>query len=268
MRRPYVAGTFYPYDPEELKEKIVWSFTHSYGPGYISDVAENSPRMGIISPHAGYDYSGPVAAFSFNALANSGRYDYFIIIGPNHTGLGSPISVGSEDYMTPLGKAKIREDVVTEITDDYIKVDNLAHLREHSVEVQIPFLQYIYGDVDIVPIVMMDQSMEAAERLKSRFSKLKGNYAIIASSDLNHYLPLNKLKQLDGYFSKAILTRDYKAIYRYVYSEEITACGFGPIVTLMLANSGKIELLKLSNSIEINGGSEGVGYASFSIFRK
>lgn len=265
MRKPYVSGYFYPSSSEELREKIAWAFTHWNGPGYIPEVKKIDPEKGIISPHAGYDYSAPVAAFSFASLASSGNYDYFVIIGPNHTGLGSPVSIGSEDYLTPLGKARIRKDVVEQLEDDLIAVDNLSHSREHSVEVEIPFLQYFYGDVEIVPIVMMDQSLEAAEHLSFKLKQLKGNFTIIASSDLNHYLPITKLKQYDSYFAKAVLNRDIKAIYRYEYSGEMSACGFGPIVTLLLTYPGKVDLLKISNSIEMASGETGVGYAAFSV---
>ncbi len=265
MRRPYVSGYFYPSDPEALREKIAWAFTHWNGPGYIPEVKNIDPQEGIIVPHAGYDYSAPVAAFSFGSLANSGRYDYFVVIGPNHTGLGSPVSIGDQDYLTPLGRAKVAKDAVKELQDDMIVVDNLAHANEHSVEVEIPFLQFIYGEVEIVPIVMMDQSLEAAEHLSARLRKLSGNFTIVASSDLNHYLPLERLRKLDGYFASAVLQRDLKAIYRYEYSGEMSACGFGPIATLLSTYPGKVRLLKLSNSIEITGGETGVGYASFTV---
>ncbi|MCL5788967.1 MAG: AmmeMemoRadiSam system protein B [Candidatus Thermoplasmatota archaeon] len=267
MRRPHVSGYFYPSDPEELREKIEWAFTHWNGPGYIPEVKKIDQEKGVIVPHAGYDYSAPVAAFSFGSLANSGRYDYFVIIGPNHTGLGSPISVGNEDYLTPLGRARVRKAAVDEIQDDLVVVDNLAHEQEHSVEVEIPFLQYIYGDIEILPIVMMDQSLEAAEHLAARLKKLNGNFTIVASSDLNHYLTLPRLKRLDSFFAQAVLRRDSKAIYRYVYSDEMTPCGYGPIVTLLSTFSGKVDLLKLSNSVEITGGDTGVGYASFTVDR-
>jgi len=267
MRKPHVSGYFYPSDPEELREKITWAFTHWNGPGYVPEVRKTEPEKGIIAPHAGYDYSAPVAAFSFSSLASSGGYDFYVVIGPNHTGLGSPVSIGDEDYLTPLGRARVRKEAVDELQDDLIQIDNLAHVSEHSVEVEIPFLQYIYGDVEIVPIVMMDQSLEAAEHLSARLKKLKGNFTIIASSDLNHYLPAAKLKQYDGYFSKAVLGRDVKAIYRYEYSGEMSACGFGPIVTLLSTYSGKVDLLKLSNSIEMAGGQTGVGYGAFSVLK-
>lgn len=265
MRNPYVSGYFYPSTAQELREKISWAFMHWSGPGFIPQVMKHEPEKGIISPHAGYDASGPVAAFAFNALVNSGKYDYYVVVGPNHTGLGSPISIGNEDYVTPLGRAKVKKDVVEELEDDLVKVDNLGHIHEHSVEVEIPFLQYFYKDIEIVPIVMMDQSLEAAQHLSSKLKKLKGNFTIVASSDLNHYLTPEKLRRYDTYFSKAVLDRDIKAIYNYEYSGEITACGFGPIVTLLLTFPGKVDALKLSNSIEITGGETGVGYGSFSV---
>jgi hypothetical protein len=265
MRKPYVSGQFYPSDPEALREKITWAFTHWNGPGYIPQIKKIDPEKGIVAPHAGYDYSAPVAAYSFGSLANSGRYDFYVVIGPNHTGLGSPVSIGDEDYVTPLGIAKVRREAIEEIQDDLITVDNLAHSQEHSVEVEIPFLQFIYGDVEIVPIVMMDQSLEAAEHLASRLKKLSGNFTVVASSDLNHYLTPARLKRLDGYFSGAVLNREIKTIYRYEYSGEISACGYGPIVTLLSTYSGKVDLLKLSNSVEITGGETGVGYAAFTV---
>jgi AmmeMemoRadiSam system protein B len=240
---------------------------HSLERPRIYSGGREDEEKGIISPHAGYDFSGPVAAFAYSSLVKSGRYDFFVVIGPNHTGLGSPVSIGDEDYLTPLGRAKIRKEAVLELQDDLLTVDNMGHANEHSVEVQIPFLQYFYGDIEIVPIVMMDQSLEAAEHLSSRLKELKGNFTIIASSDLNHYLALSKLRQYDGYFSKAVLNRDVKAIYRYEYSGEMSACGFGPIVTLLLTYSGKVDLLKISNSIEMSGGETGVGYGAFSVLK-
>jgi len=265
MRKPYVSGYFYPSDPDTLREKIRWSFLHWNGPGHIPQVMKEGAEIGVVAPHAGYDYSGPVAAFSYSSLATSGRYDYYVIIGPNHTGLGSPVSLGDQDYLTPLGPAKVRKDVVEELQDDLITVDNAAHISEHSVEVQVPFLQFLYGDVEIVPIVMMDQSLEAAEHLAMKIKKLSGNFTVIASSDLNHYLPLQRLRQLDGFFAKTVLSRDFKTMFRYIYSDEMSVCGYGPIATLLSAYSGKVELLKLSNSIEIAGGQTGVGYGAFTV---
>ena len=265
VRKPHVSGYFYPSEQDALKEKIEWAFTHWNGPGYIPLVKAIDQKKGIIAPHAGYDYSAPVAAHSFGSLANSGKYDYYVVIGPNHTGLGSPISIGDQDYLTPLGRAKVNLEAVIDLQDDFVTVDNMAHVQEHSVEVEIPFLQYIYGDVEIVPIVMMDQSLEAAQHLASRLKKLKGNFTIVASSDLNHYLILSKLKKLDGYFSQAVLNRDIRTIYRYEYSGEISVCGFGPIVTLLSTYEGKIDLLKLSNSIAMTESETGVGYASFTV---
>jgi len=260
-----VSGYFYPSDPDTLREKIRWSFLHWNGPGHIPQVMKEGAEIGVVAPHAGYDYSGPVAAFSYSSLATSGRYDYYVIIGPNHTGLGSPVSLGDQDYLTPLGPAKVRKDVVEELQDDLITVDNAAHISEHSVEVQVPFLQFLYGDVEIVPIVMMDQSLEAAEHLAMKIKKLSGNFTVIASSDLNHYLPLQRLRQLDGFFAKTVLSRDFKTMFRYIYSDEMSVCGYGPIATLLSAYSGKVELLKLSNSIEIAGGQTGVGYGAFTV---
>jgi len=265
MRKPYVSGYFYPSDPDTLREKIRWSFLHWNGPGHIPQVMKEGAEIGVVAPHAGYDYSGPVAAFSYSSLATSGRYDYYVIIGPNHTGLGSPVSLGDQDYLTPLGPAKVRKDVVEELQDDLITVDNAAHISEHSVEVQVPFLQFLYGNVEIVPIVMMDQSLEAAEHLAMKIKKLSGNFTVIASSDLNHYLPLQRLRQLDGFFAKTVLSRDFKTMFRYIYSDEMSVCGYGPIATLLSAYSGKVELLKLSNSIEIAGGQTGVGYGAFTV---
>ena len=265
MRKPHVAGYFYPSSKEELIEKIEWSFLHPFGPGYIPNVSDEQGNIGIISPHAGYDYSGPIAAHSFDALARSGKYDYFVIIGPNHTGLGADISLGSQDYLTPLGTAKIEKDALDILIDQDLEVNDYGHEMEHSVEVEVPFLQYLYGEIKILPIVMLDQSLEAAKRLSEALKKLEGNFTIVASSDFNHYLPLEKLKRYDNIIAKTIIDRDLRALYSYVYSEEFTPCGFGPMATILLTFPGRVELLRLSNSIEIAGGHEGVGYASFKI---
>jgi len=133
IRQPVVAGQFYPDSPSQLKEMIR---------GMVDDKAEKEEVIGLISPHAGYIYSGPVAGATISRIKFK---DTFIIIGPNHTGMGRPLSIMTEGvWKTPLGEVEIDSELAKQIlaTSSYLKEDSGAHQYEHSIEVQIPFLQY------------------------------------------------------------------------------------------------------------------------------
>ncbi len=189
MRHPAVAGKFYPKSAKLIREEIEKDFLSSIGPGTIPKLGTSGDRsiVGVVVPHAGYVYSGGVAAHAYGAIAEDGFPKTFVIIGPNHSGLGSPVATTTEDFETPLGIMKVDR----EITDKLGKIivdDPSPHRYEHSIEVQIPFIQYFSNDVKFVPISMAAQDYETAKEVGQELRQaIAGrDVVIIASSDLSH----------------------------------------------------------------------------------
>ena len=265
MRNPIAAGTFYPSDISELKKMLssLFSKTSSMKPRADKDV------LGVIVPHAGYVYSGYVAARSYNEISKK-RGSTFVIIGPNHSGLGVSVSVYPKGYwITPLGKVKVDENVAKYIVDKsrYAMFDELAHLYEHSIEVQLPFLQYLFNnEFSIVPICLMDQSEEIAKDLAKTLYSINKDIVIIASSDFTHYEPKQAAEKKDKLLIDAIKILEIEKFYSVLRIHNISACGYGAIATLMeytKLKGGKIIFLEYKTSGDFTGDySNVVGYAS------
>ena len=275
-RRPVVAGAFYPADPSRLRRSIEESFNHKLGPGRLP--GESSNERGIISvvcPHAGYMYSGPAAAHGYLQLSEEGKPDTVVIIGPNHTGLGGPVSLGGSDaWETPLGSVEIDKELTSAIfgSSDFIDVDEMAHVREHSVEVQLPFLQYIYGEFKFVPICMGFQDLETSRRLGEVLADAlkERNALIIASTDLNHMEPQSTAEPKDRGVIDRILALDEEALQGWVRDRRVSMCGYGPVSATLVASKAlgatKAELLAYSTSGDVIGDrSAVVGYTSIKI---
>ncbi len=278
IRYPAVAGYFYESDPEALKRRIEWCFKHRLGPGALPIVEEKSERkiIGLVSPHAGYMYSGPVAAHSYGELARDGKPDVVVILGPNHTGLGSGISiVDSGSWKTPLGTVEIDSEVARRIVknSEVISVDELAHEQEHSIEVQLPFLQYLYGnDFRFVPICMMLQMRDVCIDVGRALAKaLDGlNAVIIASTDFTHYEPNDIAYNKDSKVLKAIEALDPDLMLKLVDSIPVSMCGPGPVATMLYAvkqlGATKATILKYATSGDVTGDkSSVVGYGSVKV---
>lgn len=281
-RRPVVAGTFYEADPRSLKDQIEKAYLHPIGPGKLPEITEKKLRkiLGLIVPHAGYMYSGPVAAHGYYELARDGKPDVFIILGPNHTGLGSPIATMINDYWsTPLGKAYVDSALAKEIVrmSEVVDIDKSAHRYEHSIEVQLPFIQYLYGDVTFVPISMMWQTPEIAKKIAYAIyessKKLKKDIIVIASTDFNHYEPHKVTVKKDLMAIDAILKTDSELLFKTLEANNISMCGPGPAMVLieyskLINNSVIAKLLKHATSGDITGDrSAVVGYASI-VFKR
>lgn len=250
-------------------------FKHRLGPGYLPKVKliEGERKIyGLVSPHAGYMYSGPIAAHGYCKLAEDGAPTVFVILGPNHTGLGSGISIYPFEgvWKTPLGDVEVDPQICRRIVEasDLVDIDERAHIYEHSIEVQIPFLQYLYGSPKIVPICMLMQDLETSRELGEALAKaLKGvDTVIIASTDLNHYEPHDRTLKKDRLVIDAILRMDEEALFKAV-DEGVSMCGPGPvatmIVTLKMLGHFKTVLLSHRTSGDITGDySSVVGYAS------
>ena len=151
MRPPVVAGQFYAGTKSDLIEQIEWCYTHPHGPGEIPEVQAGPRRLvGLVSPHAGYIYSGPVAAHGFSRMAQDGKPGSVVILGPNHTGAGSGVSIMTDGkWRTPLGEVQVDKPLSEAVKQgsEIIDVDEVAHTHEHSLEVQLPFLQHLFGDM-------------------------------------------------------------------------------------------------------------------------
>jgi MEMO1 family protein len=280
IRRPTVASQFYEGDAEALRAQIKGCFLHKIGPQKLPTVNSHiHPRniVGLICPHAGYMYSGPVAASAYFELAQDGKPDTVVLLGPNHTGYGSALSLMSEGvWQTPLGDIEIDSKMANDILHEtsIIDKDELAHRYEHSIEVQLPFLQYLYGNsFKIVPICFLMQDYDSAVEVGRALEEVVNatNTVIIASSDMTHYEPAKKATEKDQAALKAVTDLDAKRFYETVEAQNITACGYAPITALITFANGvcaKAQLLNYHNSGDITGDpSSVVGYAAVS-FRK
>ena len=183
-------------------------------------------------------YSGPVAAHSYLALAEDGVPATAIILGPNHTGVGSGVSLMTEGaWETPLGRVEIDSELAAKIqkASAIIDTDEEAHRHEHSLEVQLPFLQYLYqNSVKIVPICLMMQDLATAAEVGDAIAKAATpSTVIVASTDMTHYEPHDAAQTKDRKAIDAILALDEEKLYRLIRSENITMCGYGPVTALM-----------------------------------
>lgn len=234
--------------------------------------------MGLVSPHAGYMYSGPVAAHGFYFLAKDGKPNTFVILGPNHTGSGSGVAImTSGKWATPLGEVEIDKELAYELSEasDIIDVDPVAHYQEHSLEVQVPFLQHLFGKrFKLVPICMMLQDERTSEEVGEAVAKAcKGkNVVIIASTDFTHYEPQEIAVSKDRKAIDQILNLDWRGLQRVVTDEAISMCGYGPVSAMIKAASElgakRAKLLKYATSGETAGPmGEVVGYGSIAVVR-
>ncbi len=266
MRRPSVAGQFYAGDEKTLRAQIERCFTGPLGPGKIPKLgARKRDVLGAVSPHAGYMYSGMVAAHTYAKIAEDGFPKTFVILGPNHTGLGSGVATMRDDWETPLGVAKVDKELAKEIRRDLVDEDPEAHVQEHSIEVQLPFLQYFSNDFMFVPICMGFQDLESAVSVgKTIANTISGkDVVVIASTDMSHYVSPMLAKKKDGMALDAITAMNPKALYEVVQDQNISMCGYGPVIATMTACSGgKATLLKYANSGDVTPMAQVVGYAS------
>ncbi len=280
IRRPTQAGAFYEGDAEALKIQIENCFLQELGPKKYPQVNKNGPRqlVGLICPHAGYMYSGAVAANAYYELAFDGKPDIVVILGPNHTGYGSALSLMNEGvWRTPFGDVEVDVETANQIVQEtrIVDVDDAAHRFEHSIEVQLPFLQYLYGsNFRFVPICFQIQDLYSADEIGQAIAKVltNKNAVVIASSDMTHYEPQITAAAKDKAALKAVEAMDVKRFYSIIETQNITACGYGPIATTITAAKGmaakEAKLLCYKSSGDVTGDySSVVGYAAVS-FRK
>ena len=280
LRYPAVAGTWYAGTPDHLCTQIENLFTHGLGPGSVPSVTEEGPRniVGLVVPHAGYMASGPVAAHAYYNLAKDGKPDTIVILGPNHTGQGSALSIMNEGtWRTPLGDIQIDTEIANQIlqASTIIDIDDRAHIYEHSIELQLPFLSFLYDSkFKFVPICFMMQDLRSSQEVgKAVANALKGkNALVIASTDMTHYEPQERAEKKDRIVIDAALNLDEEKYYRAVDSYGITTCGYGPVMAAITAvkelGATKSKLLCYKTSGDVLGNySSVVGYASITFMK-
>lgn len=275
VREAEFAGRFYPARPKELKKTIKEVFQHKLGPGKAPTgvAGKNHTILGVMTPHAGYPYSGPIAAHAYHTLFKDGIPETFLLLGPNHSGMGHPISVYPEGkWRTPLGEVKIDEELASLLIEsDTLQEGKKAHSGEHSLEVQLPFLQFTFPqrDFKIVPITCMKQDKTVIKKVAGKVIETITNsgkdVTIIASTDLSHYVPYEKAKKDDREALRAIEELKIEQLYNMV-QEGYSMCGYGPVAVLMHCAKHFSALggtLKYATSGDVIGDkAQVVGYAS------
>jgi AmmeMemoRadiSam system protein B len=270
VRPPAVAGMFYPHDNKTLMRQATELLERAKPPKIKGEL------KALISPHAGYEYSGLTAAHGYKLLENK-DYDVVVIISPSHQEYFKGVSAyPGVAYRTPLGDVSIDLELQKEITEgsDLIKVSADGHGEEHAVEVQLPFLQTILEDFKILPLVIGDQSKEICFKLGEVLGKvLKGkNALIVASTDLSHYHPYDVAKQMDKIAIDDVVRFDYEKLFTDLDGRETEACGGGPTAAAMIAakimGANKAEILHAVNSGDMTGEKGGVvGYMSAALYK-
>ncbi|MDR3205645.1 MAG: AmmeMemoRadiSam system protein B [Candidatus Methanoplasma sp.] len=271
MRHPAVAGRFYSSDKEGLLAEIEASFTHRLGPGLPSGVGNSRKISAAVCPHAGYMASGMNAAHAYRRIAEDGLPEAYVIIGPDHRGVPFDIVMCGEDHLTPLGPCRVHEEIADAL-GRRIPDSPAAHRLEHSIEVQIPFIQYIDPDPRIIPIIMGDQSRRSAKRLASILREVCEGHDVIAiaSSDMSHYVPKDAAERLNRPILEKLEQMDAEGMYAEAERTKASVCGLGPMAAaLLFAEPSKVEVLKYSDSFDSTGYDRNsvVGYASAVMYK-
>lgn len=267
LRKPAVAGQFYPAGAKDLKAMIS---------SFADKSAQKSDVLGCILPHAGYIYSGKVAVCTVSRVKIK---DTVVLLGPNHTGQGAVFSIMPQGiWQTPLGNIEIDNKLAGLFLNKskYLEADSLAHLDEHSLEVELPILQYFKNDFKIVPIAIRTDNLSELDAVGQELASvviennLRGSVMFIASSDLTHYEPQEDAEIKDALAIEAILGLDEQKLREKIQESEISMCGFAPVAILIkaakLLGAKKGELIKYQTSGDASGDrSSVVGYVGITI---
>ncbi len=261
VRKPAVAGRFYPGDPNVLLRDVF---------GYLTKPPERVRAIGCVVPHAGYMYSGHVAGAVFARVELPKK---FIILCPNHTGMGQPLAIMSDGaWQTPLGEAMVDSKLAAELKQQFhpLQDDVYAHMAEHALEVQLPFLQAQLDEFTFVPICVGIGTYQLLSLLGDALATVVQRQTepilIVASSDMNHYETDSITRKKDNKAIEQLLARSPEKLYETVQKERISMCGFGPAVAMLTAaqalGAQNAELVKYATSADVSGDRETcVGYA-------
>ena len=268
IRKPTVAGQFYPSSGSLLKQQIE---------NFIDKKTEKMDVIACMLPHAGYMYSGKVAA---ETISHINIKDTIVLLGPNHTGFGVPFSIMTEgSWQTPLGEIKIDSDLATKILHNskYLEDDCLAHIDEHSLEVELPILQYFKTNFKIVPIAFLSDDLEVLKEIGEEIASvlkepnIKDSTMFIASSDMTHYEPQQEAQHKDKEAIEAILELDEDKLMDKIKKLNISMCGYATVTVMLKAaktlGAKSAKLIKYQTSGDVTGDkSSVVGYAGIIIY--
>jgi len=267
IRRPAVAGQFYPADPQSLKNELIALTQGRFPPAEPRGVA-------LMVPHAGYMYSGRVAGETYTAARLARRV---LILCPNHTGQGEALAINDEgEWDTPLGPVPVDSSLARGVLEGCreVRVDSAAHRREHSLEVHLPFLQHLVGNVTFVPVCVgthhLETLLDLGRGLASAIEGAGGDVLLIVSSDMSHYVPATVAARQDHKAIERILALDPEGLHRVVLEEDISMCGVAPAVAGLEAarriGAREARLVAYSHSGETTGDHRSVvGYAGVAV---
>jgi AmmeMemoRadiSam system protein B len=260
-RSPAVAGQFYHSTSSKLQQQVE---------NYIDKSARREKAIAVVSPHAGLIYSGSVAGAVYSSIDFP---ETFILIGPNHTGLGTQVSLmASGEWEIPTGVFRIDEKISHKISvyAPNVTKDIKAHMFEHSLEVQLPFIAYFSKEVKIVPIIILSATVEECRMIGEGIARavkdIGSSVVIVASSDMSHYVPDELARKKDSKAIDRILSLDPEGLYEIVEKERISMCGYIPVTIMLYAaealGARSARLIKYATSAEVSGDYEHVvGYA-------
>lgn len=269
-RLPAVAGTFYSDDPVILRSEIETYLAQSK----IYPVGESEP-VALVVPHAGYCFSGAVAANAFRQIEGL-EFDLVVVVAPSHHHYFEGVSIYSVgNYMTPLGEVEVDRGLADELIRDYSEINFVpeAHRSEHSLEVQLPFLQVALGNFTLLPMIMGQQGWPQSLKLAEIVAQLAigRRLLLVASTDLSHFHSAVEAEQLDQQIVETVANFDPAAFWSLIKNRQAEACGAGPLLSVMLAaqktGAKRAQIFTYRHSGEICGdNSRVVGYLSAAFF--
>lgn len=265
IRGPAVAGSFYYWDPQMLSEQV---------DGFMEEDAGKEEVLGVMAPHAGFIYSGAVAGKVYSRIKPA---DSYVVIGPNHTGLGAEYAIVREGvFRMPSGDVQVNSDLAENmlLNSKYLAEDGLAHQREHSIEVQLPFLKHLGRDFNFVPLcisrirskeVFLEVAQDIGNAISAAAKKTREKVVVVASTDLTHYEPQKTAREKDGAVLDAVLALDPERLFDVVESRHVSMCGVGPTAIMLYAclsmGAKRAELAGYMTSGDVSGDfSSVVGY--------
>lgn len=270
IRESVIAGTWYKADPAPLKDELA-GYLDGAGP-----VDLGGELIGLVVPHAGYVYSGSVAAWAYKLLFKN-PFDRVLILAPSHrTHFAGASIYNLGGYRTPLGIVPLDREITDRLcgNTDIIRFNTQAHSKEHSLEIQLPFLQVVLGSFSLTPVIMGNQHYDFCLKLAAAIADACNGrrVLIIASSDLSHYYPYSKATALDAVCLERLNAFDPEGLSAEVENRRTQACGAGPMIAMMLAarklGADRGRVLHYANSGDVTGErSEVVGYAAAAIYR-
>lgn len=267
VRRSVIAGQWYPGTKQELRHMVEQFLAHVESPPL------NGQAVGLISPHAGYVYSGQVAAYAYNQVRGQ-SFDVVAVVSPVHRMYAGPYATtAAEAYQTPLGDVPLDGDLVGAL-DERLSLTRLPMDNEHSLEIQLPFLQVVLGPFKLLPVMLGDQSWQACSALAEALVDLlvDRKALLVASTDLSHFHSAGQAERLDRLVTEEIDAFDPEGLSRALVQQRTEACGGGPVISIMLAAKGlgadRAKTLHYAHSGHVTGDmSSVVGYAAGVIYK-